>query len=325
MSQFFWKISFGLLAITQITQAWKLVCYLGSLDNSKSVEYTNAAELITSGYFNITKKTIVHAHGYRGNLTTQGTDLMMATCLSKPDLNCCAVDYAEEANFGQIPYLNFPLVVAKAYLVQNQLAQAWKILWQNGMKPETMHVMGLSLGAHVCGNAARTFRWLTNQTIARATGMDPAKPSYDGAFSIMPRIDQSCADFVDIIHTDTNRNGMATPTGHVDFFPNIITYRKTGVQEGCPPINYVENPPLSPKDACSHRRSLNLYVDAWCGDDQLLAAQASDEDEWASANFVPKVIARIGESIDTTLRGQFYLRTAGEPPYGLGEAGLTAQ
>lgn len=60
----------------------------------------------------------MYAHGYRGSLTTQGTDKILAAFLGKYlDRNICAIDYEGEANFGLVPFANFPSVVAAAYLV----------------------------------------------------------------------------------------------------------------------------------------------------------------------------------------------------------------
>ncbi|KAJ8721681.1 hypothetical protein PYW07_002456 [Mythimna separata] len=301
------------------------MCYVGSIDNYKRVNYTNAKELITSGYFNVTRRSFFYAHGYRGSLSTQGTNVITEAILKTFDWNMCAIDYEKEANIGMIPFLNFPAVVAAAYVVQRELAEALKILWQNGMKPENVHMAGLSMGAHVCGNAARSFSQSTGHPIARCTGFDPAKPSFDGSVTLTPRIDQTCADFVDIIHTDTNRYGMSTPTGHVDYFANLIEYKEKGVQPGCLPVNLFLRPALTPEDACSHRRSLDLGIEAYLRNNSLQAAKASSEDEWASPGFGATVTAILGLNTDQTLRGKFYFRTADRPPYGLGEAGLTAQ
>lgn len=95
--------------------------------------------------------------------------------------------------------------------------------------------------------------------ICRVTGLDPAKPFYDGSSS-NPRIDQTCAKFVDIIHTDPDRYGMATNTGHLDFIVNINTYRETGVQPGCQPVNLVVNPPLTPKGTIGANSSSAIFI-----------------------------------------------------------------
>lgn len=49
--------------------------------------------------------------------------------------------------------------------------------------------------------------------------MDPAKPLYERS-SPEDRLDQTDADFVDVIHTNGDQNGLLKSIGHIDFFPN---------------------------------------------------------------------------------------------------------
>lgn len=79
--------------------------------------------------------------------------------------------------------------------------------------------------------------------IGRITGLDPAEPYFQlGLFysliynfvnldifirylPVSVRLDRTDADFVDVLHTDTNSIllgglGMSQPVGHIDFYPN---------------------------------------------------------------------------------------------------------
>ena len=61
-------------------------------------------------------------------------------------------------------------------------------------------------------------------------GLDPAGPFF---FNNLPfkRLDRTDADFVDVIHTNTEYFGFTAPIGHLDFYPN------GGVQQpGCEQI-----------------------------------------------------------------------------------------
>ncbi|GBL97365.1 Pancreatic triacylglycerol lipase [Araneus ventricosus] len=88
-----------------------------------------------------------------------------------------------------------------------------------GVSPMNCHIIGHSLGAHVAGYAG-----LRLNKLGRITGLDPAQPY----FQYMPpsvRLDQTDADFVDVIHTDSGSYkflplGMSQSVGHVDFYPN---------------------------------------------------------------------------------------------------------
>lgn len=79
-----------------------------------------------------------------------------------------------------------------------------------------MHLIGHSLGSHSAGACGH---YVTRGRIARITGLDPALPLFSSA-PLSARLDQSDAEFVDVIHTDGGVNGFAQPIGHVDFYPN---------------------------------------------------------------------------------------------------------
>lgn len=87
----------------------------------------------------------------------------------------------------------------------------------------SIHMIGHSLGAHICGIAADEFKKQTaTWTIKRITGLDPAQPCFSNS---QLSLDKSDAPFVDVIHTNgqlMSRLGLGLPDamGHVDFYPN---------------------------------------------------------------------------------------------------------
>ncbi|KAG7214178.1 hypothetical protein KM043_001524 [Ampulex compressa] len=124
-----------------------------------------------------------------------------------------------------------------------------------------IHFVGHSLGAHICGFAAR--EWKRRQTewrVERVTGLDPAQPCFRNADPSV-HLHKSDAPFVDVIHTNgrllSNIGlGIPEPVGHVDFYPN-----GGKVQPGCAPSNashfgYLPIAPAAIRQAiCSHGRS----------------------------------------------------------------------
>lgn len=116
-------------------------------------------------------------------------------------------------------------------------------LVSRGMDLNSVHLIGLSLGAQmagVCGQNVKSGR------IQRITGnfmfdmfsfhvfmminvgLDPAGP----LFTKWPKslkLDAGDAEFVDIIHTDAGIFGYPRSIGHVDFWPN----RGQSPQPGC--------------------------------------------------------------------------------------------
>lgn len=102
-----------------------------------------------------------------------------------------------------------------AYLIK-------KLQQEHELRPEDVHLIGHSLGAHTAAYAAERI-----PGIGRITGLDPAEPYFQG-MGPQVRLDPSDAMFVDVIHTDARSfflleipgYGMSQACGHIDFYPN---------------------------------------------------------------------------------------------------------
>lgn len=73
---------------------------------------------------------------------------------------------------------------------------------KNGIAWGQLHLVGHSLGAHICGFAAKELKkkslpWIAN----RITGLDPAQPCFKNADKSM-HLHKTDAPFVDVIHTN---------------------------------------------------------------------------------------------------------------------------
>lgn len=63
-------------------------------------------------------------------------------------------------------------------------------------------------------------------------GLDPAKPGFETLPIIQKdHLDESDADFVDVIHTSAGTLGYKSCVGHVDFFPNSGKAPQPGCNE----------------------------------------------------------------------------------------------
>nr|XP_040582970.1 inactive pancreatic lipase-related protein 1-like [Lepeophtheirus salmonis] len=77
-----------------------------------------------------------------------------------------------------------------------------------------LHLIGFSLGAHVCGIVGSNI-----PNCSRISGLDPAGPAFSGKETKF-RLDKDDADFVDVIHTNGFGLGIYHSSGHVDFYAN---------------------------------------------------------------------------------------------------------
>ncbi|XP_026813180.1 pancreatic triacylglycerol lipase-like [Rhopalosiphum maidis] len=96
-----------------------------------------------------------------------------------------------------------------------------------GLNVANVHLIGHSLGSHLCGYVGSVLQTNFGVTVGRITGLDPAEPHFSQT-DPMVRLDPSDAMYVDIIHTDSRPFikggelglGMSAPIGHLDFYPN---------------------------------------------------------------------------------------------------------
>ena len=120
----------------------------------------------------------------------------------------------------------YTAAVANTELVGRQLGLVLLDAVNLGTRPEDIHVIGFSLGAHVAGCASEILK-KKNILLGRITGLDPASPFFrNHLFREKSRkLDATDARLVDVIHTDGSQDfadgfGLMKPLGHIDFFPN---------------------------------------------------------------------------------------------------------
>ncbi|GIY93102.1 pancreatic lipase-related protein 3 [Caerostris extrusa] len=132
---------------------------------------------------------------------------------------------------NQLPYTG---AVANSRVVGAQIAQFITFLYvvsalgfvylqkTMGVSPESFHLIGHSLGAHIAGYAGERLHKL-----GRISGLDPAGPFFRNVPEVV-RLDPSDAVFVDVIHSDPGASileGFGSPedAGDLDFFQGVET------------------------------------------------------------------------------------------------------
>ncbi|KFP24283.1 Lipase member H, partial [Colius striatus] len=215
----------------------KLLLY--TRQNQNCAEELNST---ASRYLDVTKKTTFIIHGYRltGSAPVWIPDLVHLL-LSVEDMNVILVDWNRGAT--TLIYSNASRNCKKVAEILKKFIDEMLVA---GASLASLHMIGVSLGAHISGFVGQMFQG----TLGRITGLDPAGPLYRGK-PPGERLDPTDAQFVDVIHSDTDGLGYAEALGHIDFYPNGGTD-----QPGCPltifsGLQYFK---------CDHQRSVLLFM-----------------------------------------------------------------
>ncbi|XP_066097654.1 phospholipase A1 member A isoform X1 [Saccopteryx bilineata] len=201
-----------------------------------------SSDLQNSG-FNVTLGTKLIIHGFRA-LGTKPSWIGKLICalLKTADVNVIAVDWMHGSTGV---YLSAVENVVKLGLEISRFLRELLVL---GVSESSIHIIGVSLGAHVAGMVGHFYKG----QLGWITGLDPAGPEYTRA-SPEERLDAGDALFVEVVHTDTDNLGIRIPVGHVDYFVN-------GGQDqpGCPTFIHAGYSYL----ICDHMRAVRLYISA---------------------------------------------------------------
>ncbi|XP_071419405.1 lipase member I [Pithys albifrons albifrons] len=215
---------------------------LYTMENQDCSERLIEHNVTASKYLNTTKKIVFVIHGFRptGSPPAWLGD-MKNLLLSSEDINLIIVDWNRGATT-----VNYLTAVENCRKVAEILKNYIDQMLVHGASLDSMYMIGVSLGAHIAGFVGQKY----NGKVGRITGLDPAGPS----FTHEPperRLDHTDAQFVDVIHSDTDVLGFKRPLGTIDFYPN------GGMdQPGCPKtlfggIEYFK---------CDHQRSVFLFL-----------------------------------------------------------------
>ncbi|KAF7205761.1 lipase member H [Nothobranchius furzeri] len=197
--------------------------------------------------FNLSHTTTFIIHGYRptGSPPTWLLDIT-ERLLVREDMNVVLVDWNRGA-----ATLNYLKAVENTRKVADNITAFIQKMQDGGASLSSVHLIGVSLGAHISGFVGATF----NGSIGRITGLDAAGPE----FSYKPleeRLDPTDAQFVDVLHTDIDALGYKEPLGHIDFYAN-----GGKDQPGCPKTIFSGGEYFK----CDHQRSVILFIDTITG------------------------------------------------------------
>ncbi|KAI4462145.1 lipase [Holotrichia oblita] len=276
---------------------------------------TDAFEWAKKG-FNSSLPTKIMIHGFGSDCSHIWVYEMRSALLTVEDVNVICVDWA---NGAILP--NYVKASANTRLVGKQLSIFLKGLIDNiRLSVRKMHLIGFSLGAHVAGFAGAELG-----NLSRITGLDPAGPLFESQ-DPRARLDQSDADFVDVIHSNGENlilGGLGSwqPMGHVDFYPN-----GGRMQKGCTNLfvgavsDIIWSTAVEGRSLCNHRRAYKFFTDSIHPRCHFPAFPCETYDDFLAGQCFPctddRKCGNMGYYADRAKgRGQLYLITRDEEPF----------
>ncbi|XP_051537241.1 lipase member H-like isoform X1 [Myxocyprinus asiaticus] len=204
-------------------------------------------------HFDLRRLTTFLIHGYR---PTGSPPVWMyqfvKSLLNQGDMNLIVVDWNHGAT-----NINYLKVVKNTRVVAAKLIDLIHKMKENGAALGSIHMIGISLGAHISGFTGAKF----NGEIGRITALDPAGPQFNGQ-PISDRLDSSDAQFVEALHTDIDALGYRNLLGHIDYYAN-----GGADQPGCPKTIFSGSEYFK----CDHQRSVFLYMSSVNGSCPIIA------------------------------------------------------
>ncbi|KAK6188478.1 hypothetical protein SNE40_004644 [Patella caerulea] len=289
--------------------------------NPKTEQLLNYKDVnsIHSSHFNPSKPTKMVSHGFIENGRTDWLVEMKDEFLKKGDFNVINIDWGG----GSLP--PYGQATANCRVVGAVIAKLIETLQkETGVKPETFHLLGHSLGAHLVGHAGERIKH-----IGRITGLDPAEPYFQYT-DIAVRLDPSDALFVDILHTDGISilklgYGMIEPCGHVDYYPN-----GGETQPGCDkdPVTSIATDGIyngvKQYVACNHIRAHEYFTESINAKCPFVGFQCNSYEQFKAGNCIPcsgSNCGYMGYNADKVKPGagkthvKYYLETSRNGPY----------
>ncbi|XP_069692084.1 pancreatic triacylglycerol lipase-like [Periplaneta americana] len=263
-------------------------------------------------------RTVFIIHGFMSHGSMEWVLNMTDAILDRDYANVIAVDWS--GGGGSWMYWR---AVANTRVTGAEVTKMIKKMMELGLNTSNVHLIGHSLGAHICSYIASHVGG-----VARITGLDPAQPCFN-ADSPDIRLDPSDADFIDVIHTNGKvlekvGLGLPQPIGHVDFYPN-----GGAKQPGCSPrrrrillpiLNHIKN--KIEKSICSHGRSYMFFIESIKAADKCSFWGHRWDRKTGDAQASIQAPCNIGNCTEMGLesdifpaRGSFYVPTQAHMPY----------
>ncbi|XP_018014109.1 phospholipase A1 member A-like isoform X2 [Hyalella azteca] len=176
---------------------------------------------VSQSHFLASADTYLIVHGFLSHAIVPWVLTLKDKILARGNSNVIAVQWASGDNFTELAYNETSDTVPGIGAAVSRLLTTLQAV--RGLDYTRLHAIGLNLGAHIAGFAAKNSPY----PFGRITGLDPASKRYLHTSS-KERLDKSDALYVDIMHTNSCNNwnkwydcfGIYMSIGHTDFWPN---------------------------------------------------------------------------------------------------------
>ncbi|EDX02579.1 vitellogenin-3 [Drosophila yakuba] len=261
----------------------------------KNFPLTNPEAMWSSPLFDPKKKVVILATGWTTTVNGSDTiDVFSKAYNCRGDVNFVAVD---AARFVDTLYTWSAFNTEE--IGENIALGLVKLL--DLVPVENIHLIGHSLGAHIVGSAGRHLQQMTNQTIPRITGLDPAKPCFNEG-EILSGLMRGDAHFVDVIHSNSGVLGKRDPVGDVDFYPGGMGPLPTG----CFSVT------------CAHARSWEYFAETiYPGNERNFMAVRCNSISRMRDFRCPGDQVPMGYQVPQNIKGNFFLEVSGDSPFGM--------
>ncbi|XP_037294640.1 phospholipase A1 [Manduca sexta] len=206
----------------------------------------------------------------------------------------------------------YPVAVRLLRPVGLRVAEMLANLTKYGMDPKKFHLAGISHGGQGISFIAKSYRQITGRNLSHLIGLDPSGPCFRN-LGPEHRLDSSDADFVEVIHSNIDGYGMPGRMGHIDFYINGGEYQPADI-------------PTIPCDGfCSHVKTFFYWVAAVNNPKCFIAMKCDsiqDARDRKCYNREPMVTNYLGEYVNKSRQGIFYVPIHYEYPYCMGKKGL---
>ncbi|GAB6025824.1 hypothetical protein CHUAL_011805 [Chamberlinius hualienensis] len=192
------------------------ICLITQGNHYDNAERLDTVDSFANSSFNATRDTKFIIPGWQSSKNVSWIREMVDELLINDDYNIFVVNWAD-----YLINVVYSIAAADTRFVGDKVGQFIQQLHEKYDYPlEKIHLIGFSLGAHICGFAGASL----DGKIGRITGLDPAGPLFDGS-NAENRLDSTDGLFVDVIHSNAGpiyrkHLGIDEPIGHVDFYPN---------------------------------------------------------------------------------------------------------